>query len=81
MYRHVRTESSQLAFSMAKIWWLKYCCSCSLARLIQNCSKLLWSKFSKPKMSRIPVAVRENHYNAQHVVKLSSLTLNPSNTV
>lgn len=43
-----------LAFSMANIWWLKYCCSCSLARLIQNCSKLLWSKFSKPKMSRIP---------------------------
>lgn len=39
---------------MANIWWLKYCCSCSFARLIQNCSKLFVSKFSNPKMSRIP---------------------------
>ena len=43
-----------LTFSIANMWWLKYCCSCSLARLMQNCSKLLWRNISNPKMSRMP---------------------------
>ena len=46
-----------LTFSIAKMWWLKYCCNCSLAKLMQNCSKLLWTKISNPKMSRMPTAV------------------------
>ena len=46
-----------LTFSIAKMWWLKYCWSCSLAKLMQNCSKLLWTNISNPKMSRMPAKV------------------------
>lgn len=46
---------SYSAASMAKMCWLKKNCSSSLAKLMQSCSKLLNSKFSKPKMSRMPM--------------------------
>lgn len=37
--------------SITKTWSLKKCCSCSLARLIHSCSRLLLSRVSNPKMS------------------------------
>ena len=36
--------------------WLKKNCNCSLARLIQACSKLFFSKCSNPNISRIPIS-------------------------
>ena len=37
--------------------WLKNCCSFSLTRLMQICSKVLNSKISNPAMSRTPMNV------------------------
>ena len=37
---------------------LKYSCSFSLAKLMLNCSNLFTSKFSKPKISRIPMKAK-----------------------
>ena len=33
------------------MWWLKYCCSFSLTKLMESCSKPLYSNISKPAMS------------------------------
>ena len=33
------------------MWWLKYCCSFSLTKLMEICSKPLYSNISKPAMS------------------------------
>merc|ERR1719219_1400197 len=37
--------------STTNIWWLKNCCSFSLTKLMEICSKPLYSKISKPAMS------------------------------
>merc|ERR1719394_1564955 len=37
--------------STTNMWWLKNCCSFSLTKLIEICSKPLYSKISKPAMS------------------------------
>ena len=34
------------------MWWLKNCCSFSLTKLMEICSKPLYSKISNPAMSR-----------------------------
>ena len=41
--------------SSTNIKWLKNCCSFSLVKLIHNCSKPLYSKVSKPAMSKTPM--------------------------
>merc|ERR1719391_528910 len=43
-----RTYSS---CSTTNMWWLKNCCSFSLTKLMEICSKPLYSKISKPAMS------------------------------
>mmetsp|Transcript_43461 Transcript_43461/g.109709 ORF Transcript_43461/g.109709 Transcript_43461/m.109709 type:complete len:205 (+) Transcript_43461:1204-1818(+) len=43
--------------SMRKMKSLKYSCRRSLAKLMQNCSKLFTLKFSNPKMSSTPMVV------------------------
>merc|ERR1719347_771343 len=37
--------------STTNMWWLKNCCSFSLTKLMEICSKPLYSKISKPAMS------------------------------
>merc|ERR1719394_1745898 len=41
--------------SNTNMWWLKNCCSFSLQKLIQICSKVLNSKISKPAISKTPM--------------------------
>ena len=46
---------------------LKYCWIFSLAKLMQNCSKLFCSKISKPLMSRMPMTAFNDRYSSyQH---------------
>ena len=53
--RRIKNNPKWNAFcNRNELTWLKKNCSCSLARLIQACSKLFFSKCSKPKISRIP---------------------------
>lgn len=56
------------AFSVAqgkitpsRLTWLKKCCSCSLAKFMQSCSKRFTAKFSNPKISKIPKKREEEH--------------------
>lgn len=52
---HSIPSLSYSSCSSLKMCLLKYCCSCSLAKLMQNCSKEFFWNTSKPNMSSTPI--------------------------
>ena len=57
MYDQSIFSRSYSACSILKTCWLKCCCSFSLARLMQNCSKSFSLKHSKPAHQEFGVTV------------------------
>lgn len=47
-------SATQSEVTLSRLTWLKKCCSCSLAKFMQSCSKRFTAKFSKPKISKMP---------------------------